>query len=100
MGIIVEGEIIKRHNTKELKYFDRGSLYILTNNVSTLLVTQVAVFEIAASISIGQTSQRCEIFLLIFLSVRAYVKSPTDVRLLSIPKETESIGSSLQMINL
>ena len=51
--IVVVGQIIKHHYTEKFQYLNRCSLYIFTNDAGTLLITQITVFEVAASIGIG-----------------------------------------------
>ena len=69
MGIIIEGEIVEHDNTEKLQDFYRCSFDVFADNVSAFLVTQVAIFEIAATIGIGQSGKRSESVLTVLLLV-------------------------------
>ena len=55
VGIIIEGEIVEHHYAEEFQYLNRSSIYILADDISTFLITQVAVFVITTSIDVCQT---------------------------------------------
>ena len=54
MRIIIESEIVEDNDAEVLQDFDGSSLDVFADDVSTFLITQITIFEIAATIGIGQ----------------------------------------------
>ena len=55
MCIVIEGEIVEDNHSEELQNFYRSSFDVLTDDVSTFLITEITIFEIATTISISQS---------------------------------------------
>ena len=100
MCIIVECEIIEDYDSEESHDFNRCSLHVSADNVGTFFITKVIVFEVAASIGIGQSCQGCEILLAIFLSVRTDIESAADVGCFSITEKTKTVSRCFYVIDL
>ena len=70
MRIIIESEIVEDNNAEVLQDFDGSSLDVFADDVCTFLITQITIFEIAATIGIGQSCKRGKVFLAILLPIR------------------------------
>ena len=100
VGIIIEGEIVEHDDTEKLQNLHRSCLNIPADDVSTLLVTQIAVFEIAASIGICQSCKRCKIFLAILLSIWPHIKPSAQICCFVVTEETNRVGCRFNLIYL
>ena len=100
MRVIVEGKIVEDNDAEELQDFNRSSLNILTNDVCTFLITQIAIFEITASVGVCQSSKRSKIFLTILLAAGTDIKATAKIGGFSVLEEADGICSRFYMIDL
>ena len=100
MRVIVEGKIVEDNDAEELQDFDGSSLDVFADDVSTFLITQVAVLEIAATIGIGQSSKRGKVFLAILLSVGPDIEPTAKIGSFSVLEEADGICCRFYMIDL
>ena len=89
VGIIIEGKIIEHNDTEELQNLNRSGLNVPTDDVSALLVTQIAILEIVSTIGIRQSCKGSKIFLTIFLTIRTHIETSAQICCFTIAKETD-----------
>ena len=100
MRIIIESEIVEDNDAEVLQDFDGSSLDVFADDVSTFLITQITIFEIAATIGIGQSCKRGKVFLAILLPIRADIETSTKIGSFTILEETNAICCRFYMIDL